>query len=60
MIGQPITRDVDITSTNVDQDKGGVTSQRVTDLDGNLLLAKIYEELQKMNTQLAIITGEEL
>ena len=60
MIGNPINKDIDVNSSNVDQIKGGVTSQRVADIEAQQILLKILEEMEKMNTQLSIITGEEL
>ena len=47
-------------SSNTDATIGGVTFQRVSDLNSTEMLANILSELKTMNTHLQIITDEEI
>ena len=60
MIGQPITRDVDITSTHADQERNGQEHIRTYNPDLELLLKKLLAEQIKTNEYLALMTDTEL
>jgi hypothetical protein len=60
MIGQPITRDVDIASSNTDMTRDGQVHQRVYDPESTDILKQILVEMRSMNRHLEIITELEV